>query len=66
MEEQVKLLIGLLNSESPLTRTAAALSLPWYMDTQALEPLERAMHDKVVMVGQASVWAYTILKKKSP
>ena len=62
--EQVKLLIELLNSESPLTRAAAALSLPWYMDSQALEPLEHAVQDEDEMVRQASTWAFAILNQR--
>lgn len=35
--EQVKALVELLKSELPLRRTAAALSLPWYLDAQAIK-----------------------------
>jgi len=62
--EQVKLLFELLNSESAFTRAAAALSLPWYMDTQALGPLEVALQDEDEMVQQASKWALAVLKKR--
>jgi HEAT repeat protein len=62
--EQVKRLIELLNSEAPLTRAAAALSLPWYMDPQALAPLEHAMQDEDEMVRQATKWALAALKKR--
>jgi HEAT repeat protein len=64
--EQVKLLIGLLESDAPLTRTAAALSLPWYMDSQVFEPLEHCMHDADEMVRRASTWAYGVLKNMFP
>jgi len=64
--EQVKRLLELLNADSALTRAAAALSLPWYMDPQALEPLERAVGDQDEMVRQASQWAYAVLKKRFP
>lgn len=64
--EQVKLLIELLNADSALTRIAAALSLPWYMDPQALEPLENATQDEDELVKQASTWALAILKKRFP
>jgi len=64
--EQVKRLIELLNAESPLTRAAAALSLPWYRDAGTLEHLERAVGDKNEMARQAGTWAYEILKKMFP
>ena len=38
-DEQMRLLIESLKSESALTRAAAALSLPWYGDAGALEHL---------------------------
>jgi len=63
---QVKSLIELLNSESPLIRTAAVLSLPWYMDAQILDHIEDAMQDEDEMVKRASTWAYTMLKKMFP
>jgi HEAT repeat protein len=59
--EQVKLLLALLKSESPLTRAAAALSLPWYMDMQALDPLAQTMQDTNDLVRRASVWAHAAL-----
>jgi len=64
--EQVKLLVERLNSESALTRTAAALSLPWYGDAQVLEPLERAVDDEDEMVRRAVTWALAVLKKTFP
>ncbi len=64
--EQVKLLIELLNSETPLTRTAAVLSLPWFMDAQTLEHLEHATQDTDEMVRRAAQWAYSALKKMLP
>lgn len=64
--EQVKLLLGLLKSESPLTRTAAALSLPWYVDAGTLEPLENATQDADEMVRRASTWAHASLKNMLP
>ena len=60
--EQVKALIELLKSELPLTRTAAALSLPWYIDAQPLEHLEHAMQDADEMVRRAAIWAHASLK----
>ena len=64
--EQVKLLIELLKSKSPLTRTAAVLSLPWYMDSQVLEHLERATQDTDEMVRRTAQWAYAVLRKMLP
>jgi len=64
--EQVKLLIELLNADSALTRAAAALSLPWYMDPQALEPLEGVLNDEDEMVRRTSTWAIAVLKKGFP
>jgi len=60
--EQVKMLIEILQSGLPLIRTAAALSLPWYVDVQALEHLELAKQDADEMVRRASTWAYAALK----
>jgi HEAT repeat protein len=60
--EQVKVLTELLKSESVLKRAAAALSLPWYTDPQAVQPLERAMQDEDEMVRRASAWSHTALK----
>ncbi|HSG42275.1 MAG TPA: HEAT repeat domain-containing protein [Anaerolineales bacterium] len=62
-DEQLKLLIELLNSESPLTRTATALSLPWYADAQVLEHLERAMDDEDEWVRRAVQWASSVLRE---
>jgi len=64
--EQVKLLLSLLKSDSPLKRTAAALSLPWYLDAQALEPLGQTMQDADEMVRRASAWAHATLKNMLP
>ena len=61
--EQFKMLIEFLKSDSPLARAAAALSLPWYIDPQALEPLEHAGTDPDERVRGASAWAYLTLKK---
>jgi HEAT repeat protein len=60
--EQVNVLIELLKSESSLKRAAAALSLPWYKDPRALQPLEQAMQDKEETVRRASTWAHAVLK----
>ena len=60
--EQVKVLIELLKSESALKRAAAALSLPWYADPQAVQPLKAAMQDEDEHVRRTSMWAHTALK----
>ena len=60
--EQVKVLIELLKSESSLKRAAAALSLPWYTDPQAVQPLEQAMQAEDETVRRASAWAHAALK----
>ncbi|HET7144902.1 MAG TPA: HEAT repeat domain-containing protein, partial [Anaerolineales bacterium] len=60
--EQVKMLIDILQAGSPLVRASAALSLPWYMDPQALEHLEHAAQDPDEMVRRASSWAHAALK----
>ncbi len=60
--EQVRVLIELLKSEIPLRRTAAALSSPWYMDPQMLEPLEYAMQDTDEMTRRAAAWGHAALK----
>ena len=64
--EQMKILIGLLTSESALTRAAAALSLPWYGDGGTLEHLEYSMQDEDGMVRQAATWAHGVMKKMFP
>jgi len=61
--ERVKVLIELLKSDSPLKRAAAALSLPWYADAQAMEPLEGAMQDPDETVRRGAAWAHAALKK---
>jgi HEAT repeat protein len=64
--EQVKLLMQLLKSDAPMTRTAVALSLPWYRDTDAFEPLRHAMQDADEMVRRAATWAYEALRNMFP
>jgi HEAT repeat protein len=60
--EQVKMLINILEAGTPLIRTAAALSLPWYMDAQTLDPLEHAKQDPDEMVRRAAGWSHAALK----
>ncbi len=61
-QERVKRLIELLGAESNLTRAAAALTLPWYTDEGAVEPLKQATHDSDEIVRKAAVWALDALQ----
>lgn len=60
---RVKVLLNLLESAAALTRIAAAVSLVWYNDAQALPPLEQAMHDPDSDVRRAAAWAHQALKR---
>ena len=60
--EQIKRLLDWLKSDVPLTRAAAALSLPWYRDEQALAFLAQAMQDEEKIVRRAAAWAHGALK----
>lgn len=60
--EQVKVLIRLLKSEVRLKRAAAALSLPWYTDPQAVQPLREAMRAEDETVRRTASWAHAMLK----
>lgn len=60
--EQVKVLIRLLKSEVWLKRAAAALSLPWYTDPQAVQPLREAMRAEDETVRRTASWARAMLK----
>ncbi len=62
-QERVKRLIELLESDASLTLCAAALSLPWYGDERALEPLKRLVDDPDEMVRTAAKWAVSALQK---
>jgi hypothetical protein len=61
-QERVKRLIELLGAESNLTRAAAALTLPWYTDEGAAEPLKQATQDSDEIVRKAAVWALDALQ----
>ncbi len=61
--ERIKLLIGLLKSDGPHRRAAAALTLPWYSDASALPPLEAAASESDPLVQKAAKWAHAALKK---
>lgn len=54
---EVMTLIEWLTSDSALTRIGAAVSLPWYMNASALEPLRATTHDDDPGVRQAATWA---------
>jgi HEAT repeat protein len=64
--EQVRLLMDLLKSDSPMTRTAVALSLPWYRDIGVLETLGLAMQDADDMVRGGARWAFAALQNMFP
>jgi HEAT repeat protein len=61
--QQVDMLITWLSDASVLTRVAAAVSLPWYSDARALEPLRIAEHDPDPGVQTAAAWAAGTLEK---
>lgn len=62
-QERIKRLIDLLKSEVPLTRGAAALSLPWYSDEGTLGALEQATRDSDELVRKTATWAWQALQK---
>jgi HEAT repeat protein len=62
-QERVKRLTELLKSESNLRRAAAALTLPWYTDERAVEPLEQARQDPDEIVRTTATWAFQALQK---
>ena len=63
-QDRVKRLLELLASGgTALTRAAAALSLPWYGEEQALGPLSELSHDSDEMVKLAATWARNALQK---
>ena len=62
-QDRVTRLIELLKSESPLTRSAAALTLPWYGDERSLEPLGQLTKDRDETVSIAGTWAFYTLQK---
>jgi HEAT repeat protein len=61
--EQVTRLIELLESESNIHRAAAALTLPWYGDKRALEPVQRLLQDSDETVRISATWAVNALQK---
>ena len=62
-QDRVTRLLELLQSESNLARAAAALTLPWYVDERAMDPLQRAAQDSDQIVSTAARWAFLSLQK---
>jgi len=62
-QDRVKRLVELLRAESSLTRSAVALTLPWYADEASLVALEQATQDSDETVHQAATWAFQALQK---
>ncbi len=62
-QDRVKRLLELLGSGAPLTRAAAALTLPWYGEEKALEPLTQLTQDPDQTVKRAAQWAKGALQK---
>jgi HEAT repeat protein len=62
-QDRVTRLVELLKSESNLTRAASALTLPWYADERAIDPLEQATQDADETVSNAARWALQALQK---
>jgi HEAT repeat protein len=62
-QERVKRLTQLLKSDVSLTRAAAALSLPWYLDEGSLAALAQAGRDSDEVVRKTATWALQALQK---
>jgi HEAT repeat protein len=62
-QDRVSRLMKLLASENALTRSAAALTLPWYGDERSLEALKQLAVDTDEKVQTAAVWAIHSLQK---
>ena len=62
-QDRVTRLLELLKSQASLVRAAAALSLPWYVDERAVEPLNQATRDRDETVNRAARWALQALQK---
>jgi HEAT repeat protein len=62
-QDRVKRLVELLRSGSVLTRTAAALTLPWYGEERSLAPLSQLVQDPDETVRAAASWARNALQK---
>lgn len=59
-------LLERLHAAAPLTRAAAALSIIWYTDPQALAPLTQATADPDPTVQQVARWALAALRRALP
>jgi HEAT repeat protein len=62
-QDRARRLLELLGSGAPLTRAAAALTLPWYGEKQALEPLTQLIQDPDKTVQRAAEWSRNTLQK---
>lgn len=62
-QDRVARLMELLKSESNLARAAAALTLSWYVDERAIDPLEQVTSDPDETVSKAAGWALRALQK---
>jgi HEAT repeat protein len=62
-QDRVIRLMELLKAESNLTRAAATLTLPWYGDERAIDPLKQASQDTDETVSRAARWALQALQK---
>ena len=62
-QDRVKRLVELLKADARLTRSAAALTLPWYSDEESLIALQQATQDSEEIVRQAATWAFQALQK---
>jgi HEAT repeat protein len=62
-QDRARRLLELLRSGTPLTRAAAALSLPWYGEKQALKPLTQLIQDPDKTVQRAAEWSRNALQK---
>ncbi|HEX9386726.1 MAG TPA: HEAT repeat domain-containing protein [Anaerolineales bacterium] len=62
-QDRVARLIELLKAESNLTRAASALTLPWYVDERAIDPLKQVIQDSDEIVRRTAKWALQALQK---
>ncbi len=62
-QDRATRLVELLKSESNLARAASALTLPWYADELAVDPLQAATQDPDEIVSRAARWALQALQK---
>jgi HEAT repeat protein len=62
-QNRVTRLMDLLATENALTRSAAALTLPWYGDERSLESLKQLTKDMDERVRTAASWAVGSLQK---